>query len=257
MSGPRLVPAVLAVVGAFLAACASPGAGQGARAGFGPDVVQVAPGRFALAEVAPAGPPAVQVKLERPAEVGETGGFGLWGGAGRTMGIAVLGAAYGLFNPVMGGLLIIASPALIASGAMYDANVKRLGSLLVAFDLPGRLQGELAERLGAARPGPEESAVVIDVSVAGYGFIGPTGKGTEGMSCFTFTAGLAVKDGDRTVFSDQVIEEPFRRSLDLPPPRCASVAELAEHDSRLAREILDESTHVIASAIARRLGVTR
>jgi hypothetical protein len=252
------IVAICALAGGCASSRDQPAAGTPAFAPqAGPDITRVASQTFDLAEIAPTGRPAVQVRLETPAQVGEAGGFGLAGGVGRTVGTAVTGAAYGLVNPVVGGLLVIASPALIVAGAIYDANVKRVSSVLVAFDLPARLQAELAERLAATRPGAEESRVVIEVAVAGYGFMAPASENASGPSCFTFAAELAVRDGERTLFNDQIFEEPFRRSLDVPPPRCASMAELADHDGQLAREVLEESSRVIAAVIAKRLKVAR
>jgi hypothetical protein len=165
-----------------------------------------------------------------------------------------------LFPPAAGNapLLVILGPFIIAEGAAYEANVKRVSSVLLAFDLPGRLQADLVERLAEARPDPAESRIMIEVSIAGYGFLSPsTAMSRAELMCFTFAADVAVRDGERTVFSDQIFEEPYRRSHDLPPPRCTSLAELVKDEGRLAREILEESSHVIAAAIAKRLKVGR
>lgn len=145
--------------------------------------------------------------------------------------------------------------------SLLESNVS---SILVDFDLPARLQAELTERLAAARPGAEEDRdVAVEVSVAGYGFMSAEGQTpapdwlTSSPACFTFVAELSVREGDRTLFRDEVFEESSRRSRDLPPTRCASLIEWAEHDGRLAREVLEEWSHVIAAAIAKRLGVGR
>lgn len=268
-AGRRDAVIALLVVCPLVVGCASSGERSPAQApGFapqaGPHITRVAPGSFDLADVAPTGRPAVQVRLETPTQVGEAGGFGIGGGAGRAAGATALGlaalATAVLFPPAAIGnlpLLVISGPFIIAAGVQYEANAKRVSSVLAAFDLPVRLQANLVERLAEARPDPAESRIVIEVSVAGYGFMAPTVESASGITCFVFAADVAVRDGERTVFSDQIFEEPFRRSLDLPPPRCASLAELAKDEGRPAREILEESSHVIAAAIAKRLKVRR
>ena len=174
---------VIVIVCGFLVSCASstekrPGGARAITPHEARDITQVTARTFDLAEVAPTGKPSVQVKLETTtAQVRATGGFGLWGGVGRTMGLIVVGGASGLAYFPVGALIIVASPTAIVQGVVYDASVKRVTSILAEFNLPARLQTELTERLAAARPGAEETReVVIEVSIARYGFTSAESK---------------------------------------------------------------------------------
>lgn len=120
---------------------------------------------------------------------------------------------------------------------------------------PNRLRASIEARLKKSFP---ENGVVhphLEVVIQRYGFaIGPDLIPDKPETvCPLISAYIQLRISDQVRFKDRIFWEPYRRSIDIPPPQCASPADFAAQGGKLARQTLKEATEVLAAVVVRRL----
>jgi len=201
----------------------------------------------------------IEVRLARAPEVAQVWPNSVFEGLGAGAGLTAVGAGVTLLNPLAGAAVVggvILTPALAIMGVMNASTRKAIITALQEVDFPRRLQDAIQSRLAASATGRTDHTMKLEVLVQGYGFF--DGGGPEGLDyCFSFDGELTVTAADGVLYQERVFMEPYKRSLDVPPPRCTRFDKFGEDDGRLGRETLEEASEVMAAVIVRRLGVNR
>ena len=142
------------------------------------------------------------------------------------------------------GLIFGPFGALISSlAAVHIEN--QLSLALNEIDFPKRLQKSIESRLHEDGQSGKPNAR-LEVVIQRYGFVsGPDGFVSSGFNLDKFQRFCSVIDADITLnipnevgHKDSIFWEPFKRSVDIPPPRCESPSVFAAQKGKLARQTL-------------------
>jgi len=179
-------------------------------------------------------------------EVPEVAPRGGVGGGGIPMGPP------GLAVLLLGGVL----EGLAEAGEAIRIE-QQLGKALTAFDFSKRLQKSIKGRLHEYGQSKKRNAD-LDIVIQRYGFSivrgGARSKPADHESfCTVIDAQIILRFPGQVIWEDKIFWEPFKRSMDVPPPRCASPFVLAAEREKLARQILEEATENLAEVIVERL----
>lgn len=200
-------------------------------------------------------PLGVEVRLAKPVEVSKVWPESTFSGLLEGVGTAGAGIGTTLLNPMaqgaaLGGIILF--PAIMTLGYI---NQKDRDAILRAFqetDLPTLLKERIRTRLSFASSEKPDEAIRLEVVILGYGLIG---EKLSDWRCFAFDAEIRLSSGEQILYDDRLLLEPFRRSLDAPPSRCAMHEDFGAENARLVRETLQEAAEVVSFMVTRRLGV--
>ena len=133
----------------------------------------------------------------------------------------------------------------------------QLGKALNEFDFPKSLQKSIEGRLHEDGQGGTRN-VQLEIVIQRYGFSivrgGARSKPADYESfCTVIDTQIILRFPGQVIWEDKIFWGPFKRSIDVPPPRCASPFILAAEREKLARQILEEATENLAEVIVERL----
>lgn len=167
-------------------------------------------------------------------------GYGVGAAGALTVGSGLI-----LMGPFM--LAVAVEEADLA--ADKRAIIKGVADYRFVENLRNNLMARI-ERVRRTGAETDANANRIELRLDGYGMIQ---KSFGEVSCFAFDGELKVRDERQILYEAPIVWRAERRSLDLPPVRCASLDELARQNGALVREILSEATVILAAACVRRL----
>jgi len=198
----------------------------------------------------------IEVRLAQAPEVAHVWPNSFFEGLRGAALPAALGLTVGLLAPPIGAHILFGAILMPFVGA-ENANTERaIARALQEVDLPKRLQDALQSRLAGGSAGRPDDTMKLAILVLGYGFFNP--GGLEGsLICFSFDGDVQVTAADQVIYQERVYMEPYRRSLDVPPPRCATLDAFGKDDGKLTRETLEDASDVMAAVIAGRLRANR
>lgn len=197
----------------------------------------------------------VEVRFARAPEVSHVWPNSLFEGLGAGAGLTAAGVGVTLLNPFAGGAVVggvLVTPIWVTLGIMNENARTSITTALREVDFPNRLQGAIQSRLAKGSSGGPDSHVKLEILILGYGLLRAGSR--EDWFCFSFDGEVKVTAADQVLYQDRVLMEPYRRSLDVPPPRCASLYEFGEDNGKVARETLVDASEVLAAVILRRVG---
>lgn len=208
-----------------------------------------------------AGGAEVRVELATPADVSKprlhSAGQGLRE-AGKITGMMAVagGAATAVAGPagasagVAGvGIALLLSPVLIVEGAVNGSQRDAVLRAIEASDFPVRLRRALERRLA------DQSELRLEVAIREYGFVND-GRGGSRF-CFTASGSVDAAAGERVLLHEELVMTEWRRSGDVPPPECATLADIGAEDGRVARRVLGDAAEILAAVIAKHVRAAR
>lgn len=147
----------------------------------------------------------------------------------------------------LGALLMPAALGIEIYGQrQQDAIVRTLREI----DLLTLLRAELVRRATPARPG--EAAADLAVTVKAYGLAPRSTPCPTCALCLVVDAEVTVTRDGSELLRDTVVQGPWRRSVDVPPPVCATMDEFsADGGLRLRHAVVDAAQSLAAVTAAR------
>ena len=161
-------------------------------------------------------------------------------------------------NPIAIGVIFLEG---IAAGEVKSRIEEELLKSLKEVKFPEILQRSIVRRSREQFEDGGERTPGLEVVIHRYGFTsGPDGvvyvrpnfRNVQRF-CSVIQADIILKSANQVLYKDRIFWEPFKRSMDLPPPQCASPAVFAAHEGKLARQTFEEAAQVLAAVILRRL----
>jgi hypothetical protein len=138
--------------------------------------------------------------------------------------------------------------------------LRPIAQALAEANMPAELQRVLEARLSTTDPAHDSTAASLKVEILAYGLalddrttIFDESTADESALCTVLEANLVLARDGRELFSDRIIQSHRERSTDLPPPRCATVAEFTAENAALVRQVAAEDSQILGAAIARRI----
>jgi hypothetical protein len=231
-----------------------------------PDVIGVVPAQaFDLTALLTGNNrPSIDVQLAKPGEVSKVYPENSGQGALHYLiaGIILVPAAM-LLEPAT-YFMPLTDSAIVAAGAVtifmiYGAvkggrNNNAQPIAIRAFEetnFPAQIQYILEKNLTSRFPGQPDGITEIKFLILDYGF---NTKGSNNLE-FHFEADIQLKHAGELVFQDLIFWSSQKRSEDVPPPKSASLYELAQDDGKLMRTMLEEYSEVVAAIVLKRLKV--
>ena len=148
----------------------------------------------------------------------------------------------------LGALLMPASLGIEIYGQrQQDAIVRTLREI----DLLTLLRAELVRR--AAPVGTGEPAAELRVTVKTYGLAPRSTPCPTCPLCLVVDAEVVVSQGGAELLKDSVVQGPWRRSVDVPPPVCATMDEFSADDGLRLRHAVVDAAQSLAAVTIRRL----
>lgn len=129
--------------------------------------------------------------------------------------------------------------------------VQALNKTDFANRLQESIEGRLNEHVGKRGKGNPRLEIVIQR----YGFIsGPNinPNKTENL-CTVINAYVKLQVSDQVVFKERIFWEPYKRSMDVPPPRCDAPSVLGAEQGKLVRRTFEDAAEILAAVIVKRL----
>jgi len=147
----------------------------------------------------------------------------------------------------LGALLMPAALGIEIYGQrQQDAIVRTLREI----DLLTLLRAELVRR--AAPVGAGEPAAELTVTVRTYGLAPRSTPCPTCALCLVVDAEVVVSRGGAELLRDNVVQGPWRRSVDVPPPVCATMDEFSADDGlRLRHGVVDAAQSLAAVTVSR------
>jgi hypothetical protein len=147
----------------------------------------------------------------------------------------------------LGALLMPAALGIEIYGQrQQDAIVRTLREI----DLLTLLRAELVRRAGPAGPG--DAAADLAVQVRTYGLAPRSTPCPTCALCLVVEAEVTVTRDGTELLRDTVVQGPWRRSVDVPPPVCATMDEFsADGGLRLRHAVVDAAQSLAAVTAAR------
>ena len=147
----------------------------------------------------------------------------------------------------LGALLMPAALGIEIYGQrQQDAIVRTLREI----DLLTLLRAELVRRAAPVAAG--EPAAELTVTVRTYGLAPRSTPCPTCALCLVVDAEVVVSRGGTELLRDSVVQGPWRRSIDVPPPVCATMDELSADDGlRLRHGVVDAAQSLAAVTVSR------
>jgi len=209
---------------------------------------------FDLRSISPHSVPQVDVRLAQPAEVGKVWPESSLHGFAVGTALAAAGVAVGA-----GPGAVVFVPFFAAEGALIAKERREIVTALGEVDLPARLKESIRWRLARNYREDTENTdtdVRVEVLILTYGLGNPLDASGEPF-CFNFDSMVTVRASDQEVYGERILIGSYKRSEDVPPPRCGSLEGLGKAKGQLTREILTEASELLAAVVVRRLGIRR
>lgn len=161
-------------------------------------------------------------------------------------------------NPIAIGVIFLEG---IAAGAVKSKIEEELLKSLKEVKFPEILQRSIARRSQEQLEDGGERTPGLEVVIHRYGFTsGPDGVvyvrpkfRSVQRFCSVIQADIILKSANQVLYKDRIFWEPFKRSMDVPPPQCELPADFAAQEGKLARQTFEEAAQVLAAVILRRL----
>jgi hypothetical protein len=148
----------------------------------------------------------------------------------------------------LGALLMPAAMGIEIYGQrQHDAIVRTLRQI----DLLTLLREELVRR--AAPVPPAEEAADLTVTVKSYGLAPRSTPCPTCPLCVVVEGELVVSRAGTELLRDTIVQGPWRRSVDVPPPVCATMDEIVADDGRRLRNAIVDAAQALAAITASRL----
>ena len=261
-SGSRISPAAALLACALLAACGPRPDAAAPAATYQPrepasEIERVPARRLERAAELPALPVSVVVRSAAGPELGPVDRSRektveekrTLEGAGA-IATALAAAAPPLYagTIALGSLLVPAATGLELYARRDQNTIVRT---LQEVDLPGQLRSALVRR--AAPPPPDTAPATVAITIRTFGLAPRSGTCPTCAICVVADAELVVTQDGTELLRDPLLLTPWRRSVDAPPPVCATMTEFAERDGRLLRDAILETAQVLAAMTVSRL----
>ena len=148
----------------------------------------------------------------------------------------------------LGALLMPAAMGIEIYGQrQHDAIVRTLRQI----DLLTLLREELVRR--AAPVPPSEQPADLTVTVKSYGLAPRSTPCPTCPLCVVVDGELVVSRAGTELLKDTIVQGPWRRSADVPPPVCATMDEFSADDGRRLRNAVVDAAQSLAAIAANRL----
>jgi len=148
----------------------------------------------------------------------------------------------------LGALLMPAAMGIEIYGQrQHDAIVRTLRQI----DLLTLLREELVRRAAPVRPG--EQPADLTVTVKSYGLAPRSTPCPTCPLCVVVDGELVVSRAGTELLKDTIVQGPWRRSADVPPPVCATMDEFSADDGRRLRNAVVDAAQSLAAIAANRL----
>jgi hypothetical protein len=148
----------------------------------------------------------------------------------------------------LGALLMPAAMGIEIYGQrQHDAIVRTLRQI----DLLTLLREELVRRAAPVPPG--EQAADLTLTVKSYGLAPRSTPCPTCPLCVVVEGELVVSRAGTELLKDAIVQGPWRRSGDVPPPVCATMDEFSADDGRRLRNAVVDAAQSLAAIAANRL----
>jgi hypothetical protein len=148
----------------------------------------------------------------------------------------------------LGALLMPAAMGIEIYGQrQHDAIVRTLRQI----DLLTLLREELVRRAAPIPPG--EQAADLTVTIKSYGLAPRSTPCPTCPLCVVVEGELVVSRAGTELLKDTIVQGPWRRSMDVPPPVCATLDEFSTDDGRRLRNAVVDAAQSLAAIAANRL----
>jgi hypothetical protein len=148
----------------------------------------------------------------------------------------------------LGALLMPAAMGIEIYGQrQHDAIVRTLRQI----DLLTLLREELVRRAAPVPPG--EQAADLTLTVKSYGLAPRSTPCPTCPLCVVVDGELVVSRAGTELLKDTIVQGPWRRSADVPPPVCATMDEFSADDGRRLRNAVVDAAQSLAAIAAKRL----
>ncbi len=148
----------------------------------------------------------------------------------------------------LGALLMPAAMGIEIYGQrQHDAIVRTLRQI----DLLTLLREELVRRAAPVPPG--EQPADLTVTVKSYGLAPRSTPCPTCPLCVVVEGELVVSRAGTELLKDTIVQGPWRRSADVPPPVCATMDEFSADDGRRLRNAVVDAAQSLAAIAANRL----
>lgn len=168
-----------------------------------------------------------------------------------------------LIGPMAGGVVaggIVIAPLLLSIGIQSDIIRHNAAAAIAKEDFLGATAAALRRDLqieNTARPTADQSrGLRLEVVAYRWGLMSASSGFDSGSdrNCFLFEGYWTLSDNERELYRDTIVWRVDRRSVELPPPRCATLEAYAADDGKLIHAVWTESSEIIAALVLRRLG---
>lgn len=150
---------------------------------------------------------------------------------------------------VVGGLLIV--PGAIILSDVEHGRWQRIVDALGAIDLEREADQAIRRELDAL-PGDPPANLQLTLRFTAYGVLALD----KLRGCVIAAADLDIVRPGRVPLRHPLTIVPGGRSADAPPPQCATLERLAEHDGELVRDTTAEYVRILARMTAARVAAT-
>jgi hypothetical protein len=148
----------------------------------------------------------------------------------------------------LGALLMPAAMGIEIYGQrQHDAIIRTLREI----DLLTLLRAELVRR--AAPVGTGEPAADLTVTVKAYGLAPRSTPCPTCALCVVVDADVVVNKGGTELLKDSIAQGPWRRSVDVPPPVCATMDEFSADGGRRLRHAIVDAAQALAAITVNRM----
>jgi hypothetical protein len=148
----------------------------------------------------------------------------------------------------LGALLMPAAMGIEIYGQrQHDAIVRTLREI----DLLTLLRAELVRR--AAPVGGGEPAADLVLTVKTYGLAPRSTPCPTCVLCVVVEGDVVVTMAGTELLKDTIAQGPWRRSVDVPPPVCATMDEFSADSGRLLRDAVVDAAQALAAIIVNRM----
>jgi hypothetical protein len=140
-----------------------------------------------------------------------------------------------MYGSLIVGPLLIA-PAVLILSASEQADWRRAVDALKAVQFLEMLSRSVRVRSKNELPSRDGQKASVNLVVNAYGLAGTRPQGV----CFVASVGLSVTVDDLELLHDELSISNNGGSVDAPPPQCASLERMGEHDGRLVVDTVAE-----------------
>ncbi len=182
----------------------------------------------------------LEVRMATPAEVPE-----------EDYKVALYGVPYGGASAGLG--VLAASSALVVGGAIaplcayiyiHDKGIAdSINEALINADFTSAISKAMKGRINKTFTKKSAPNMKIDIIIQSFGLVG---NSFYEPHCFVVSADFILSRGGVEVMRDRLQISNVNRSMDAPPPQCASLKRFAKNKARLFKDTLAEYAEVLA-----------